>query len=155
MKKIFAIAFTLLMLVACKSTTGADAGSGSWLDGNRDSEMGDQTNAVNVVYFAFDKSMMDHTAKDKIKQQADMWKASQNKPTLLIEGYCDKMGDAEYNIALGDRRAFATKKELEKNGVPSDKLETISYGKERPAVTGDDAHSLALNRRTVTIAVKN
>ena len=127
MKKIFAIAFTLLMLVACKSTTSPDTGSGSWLDGNR----------------------------DKIKQQAEMWKASSNKPTLLIEGYCDKMGDAEYNIALGDRRAFATKKELEKFGVPSDKLETISYGKERPAVMGDTPHDLALNRRTVTIAVKN
>lgn len=146
MKKLFAIAFTLLMLAACKSSTG---GSGSWLDGDRSSAMGDQTNAVNVVYFDFDKSVLSDEDKDKIAKQAEMWKASK-KPMLIVEGHCDKVGNAEYNLALGNRRAYEAKKELVKNGVPADKIETISYGKERPAVMDNDS----LNRRAVTIGEK-
>ena len=150
MKKIFAIAFTLLALVACKS--GTQAGSnGSWLDGDRSSTQGDQTHAVNVVFFAFDSSALDAAAKTKLHQQADMWHASKNKPMLVIEGHTDIIGDGEYNIALGNRRAHAAKKELEKHGVPADKIETISYGKERPAVMDNDA----LNRRAITLAVKH
>ena len=149
MKKIFAIACTLLLLAACKSS--APAGAGSWLDGDRSSTMGDQTAAVNVVYFAFDSSAIDDAAKAKLQQQAEMWAASSRKPMLVIEGHCDKIGDSDYNLALGERRAFAAKKELEKFGVPADKIETISYGKERPAVMDNDA----LNRRSITIATKN
>lgn len=155
MKKIIIIAFSLLMLAACKSTTPDRMESGSWLDGNRDSTMGDQMNAANVVYFSFDRSMLTDTDMAKIQQQAEMWKSSAAKPMLIVEGHCDKMGDAEYNIALGERRAFSAKKELEKQGVPADKIETVSYGKERPAVIGDDQYSLSLNRRAVTIAIKD
>jgi peptidoglycan-associated lipoprotein len=147
MKKLFAIACTLLLLAACKST---DGGSGSWLGGDRSSTTGDQTNAVNVVYFAFDSSALDETAKGKLSQQAEMWKASNSKPMLVIEGHCDKVGDVDYNLALGERRAFAAKKELEKMGVSADKIETISYGKERPAVIDNDS----LNRRAITLATK-
>ena len=144
MKNIFAIAITLLMLVSCKSTSD----KGSWLNGDQSTTTGDQTNSVNVVYFAFDKSTLSDEDKEKVAIQADMWKASKHQPILVVEGHCDKAGNGEYNLALGNRRAYAAKKELEKNGVPSDKIETISYGKERPAVIDDDA----LNRRAITIA---
>lgn len=154
MKKLFAIAFTLVMLAACKSHVPANS-AGSWLDGDRSSTTGDQTGAVNVVYFDFDKSGLDTEAKEKLHKQAEMWKASKNQPVLVIEGHCDERGTVEYNLALGARRAEAAKKELEKLGIPSNKLETISYGKERPAVTGNDEYSWGLNRRAVTIAVKN
>lgn len=156
MKKLFAIAFTLLMLAACKSGThNGAAAAGSWLDGDRSSTMGDQTNAVNVVFFEFDSSKVDEEGKMKLKQQAEMWKTSKHKPTLIIEGHCDGRGSVDYNLGLGERRAYAAKKELEMLGVPADKLETISYGKERPAVMGNDEASWSLNRRAVTIAVKN
>ena len=144
MKNIFAIAITLLMLVSCQSTSN----KGSWLNGDQSTTIGDQTNSVNVVYFAFDKSTLSDEDQEKIAIQADMWKASEHKPTLIVEGHCDKAGNGEYNLALGNRRAYAAKKELEKNGIPSDRIETISYGKERPAVIDDDA----LNRRAITIA---
>lgn len=146
MKKLFAIAFTLVMLSACKSGMG---GSGDWLNGDRSSTMGDQRNAVNVVYFDFDKSSLHDEDKDKIAKQAEMWKAS-SKPMLIVEGHCDKVGNAEYNLALGNRRAHEAKRELVKHGVPADKIETISYGSERPAVMDDDS----LNRRAVTIGEK-
>ena len=154
MKKLFAIAFTLLMLAACKSGVNASA-AGSWLDGDRSSTTGDQTNAVNVVFFQLDKSSIDAKAKEKLEAQAEMWKASKTKPVLVVEGHCDERGTVEYNLALGERRAHAAKKELEKLGVPADKIETISYGKERPAVMGGDEAAWSLNRRAVTIAVKN
>ena len=154
MKKLFAIAFTLLALVACKSTKHATA-PGSWLDGDRSSAVGDQTNAVNVVFFALDSSAINAEAKDKLQTQVEMWTASKNKPVLVVEGHCDERGTVEYNLALGERRAHAAKKELEKLGIPADKIETISYGKERPAVMGSDEHSWSLNRRAVTIAVKH
>jgi peptidoglycan-associated lipoprotein len=154
MKKLFAIAFTLLMLAACKSGTQSTA-AGSWLDGDRSSTTGDQTNAVNVVFFELNSSSLDAKAKEKLQKQAEMWNASKNKPMLVVEGHCDERGTVDYNLALGERRAHMAKKELEKLGIPADKIETISYGKERPAVMGNDEKSWELNRRAVTIAVKN
>lgn len=155
-KKLFAIALTLVSLTACKSSlNSSSAMDGSWLDGSMASTTGDQTNAVNVVYFAFDSSAVDAKANMKLKQQADMWAATANKPVLVVQGNCDERGTIDYNLGLGERRAYAAKKELVKHGVPADKIETISYGKERPAVTGNDEASWALNRRSVTIAVKN
>ncbi len=154
MKKIFAVAFALFMLAACKSGTHT-AGVGSWLDGDRSSTTGDQKNAVNVVFFEYDSMKIDAEAKSKLQKQAEMWAASDRKPTLVVEGHCDERGTVEYNLALGAKRAHAAKKELEKFGVPADKIETISYGKERPAVMGNDEAAWALNRRAVTIAVKN
>jgi len=153
MKKLFAIAFTLLMLAACKS--GTHTAAGSWLDGDRSSATGDQTNAVNVVFFDLDSSSLDAKAKEKLKKQADMWTASTKKSVLVVEGHCDERGTVDYNLALGERRAHAAKKELEKMGIPANKIETISYGKERPAVMGNDEAAWELNRRAVTIAVKN
>ncbi len=155
MKKLFAIAFTLLMLAACKSGTHSSTPAGSWLDGDRYSATGDQTTAVNVVFFDLDRSTLDAEAKEKIKKQAEMWTASTKKPVLVVEGHCDERGTVDYNLALGERRAHAAKKELEKMGIPANKIETISYGKERPAVMGNDEAAWELNRRSVTIAVKN
>ena len=154
-KKLFVIALTLGMLSACKSNTQGFMDGGSWLDGNMSSTMGDQTNALYVVYFPYDSSSVGEKGSEKLKEQAEMWIASSNRAVLVVQGYCDERGTIDYNLALGERRAYAVKKELIKLGVPSDKIETISYGKERPAVMGDDASTWALNRRSVTIAVKN
>jgi peptidoglycan-associated lipoprotein len=150
MKKLLAIMCTLLFLSACQSSMDDSAG-GSWLDGDRSSTVGDQTDSVNVVYFMFDSSALSDGAKAKLREQAEEWKSCTNQPVLVVEGHCDKVGDSDYNLALGERRAYAAKRELEKHGIPSNMIETISYGKERPAVMDDDA----LNRRSVTIAIKN
>lgn len=154
LKKLFAIALTLVIITACKSST-KESMTGSWLDGDMSSTSGDQRNAVNVVYFNYDSSSIDETAKGKLEEQAKMWSASSNKPVLVVQGHCDERGTVDYNLALGERRAYAAKKELIKFGVPAEKIETISYGKERPAVMGNDESAWSLNRRAVTIAVKN
>ena len=67
--------------------------------------------------------------------------------TITIEGHCDERGSAEYNLALGDRRATAAKDFLTQLGVPADKLKTISYGKERPQCTDHDESCWQKNRR--------
>jgi len=67
--------------------------------------------------------------------------------TVQIEGHCDERGSAEYNLALGDRRATATKNALVTLGIPADKLKTISYGKERPLCTDATEDCYARNRR--------
>jgi peptidoglycan-associated lipoprotein len=70
---------------------------------------------------------------------------------VTIEGHCDERGTREYNLALGDRRATAFKNYLVTLGVDARRVNTISYGKERPAVMGSNPSAWAQNRRGVTI----
>ena len=87
------------------------------------------------IFFDFDKANL----KDDQKQalQADL-AALQTDPKLklLIEGHCDERGTAEYNLALGERRAKAVKDALQAAGISADRISIISYGKERPFVLG-------------------
>ena len=70
---------------------------------------------------------------------------------MTVEGHCDDRGTREYNLALGERRATAVKNALVALGVPANRIKTISYGKERPAVVGDNEAAWAQNRRGVTV----
>jgi peptidoglycan-associated lipoprotein len=66
---------------------------------------------------------------------------------LRIEGHCDQRGSTEYNLALGQRRAEAVRAYLVNLGIDGGRLSTISYGKERPLVEGDDEQAFQKNRR--------
>ena len=70
-----------------------------------------------------------------------------------IEGHCDERGTREYNLALGERRANAAKTYLASLGVDATRLNTVSYGKERPVAMGSDEASWAKNRRAVTVTI--
>ena len=70
---------------------------------------------------------------------------------VVVQGYCDERGTREYNLALGERRANAVKAYLVAHGVDSSRISTISYGKERPAVLGNNEAAWAQNRRAVTV----
>jgi peptidoglycan-associated lipoprotein len=70
---------------------------------------------------------------------------------VSIEGHCDERGTREYNLALGERRANAVKNYLVALGVDPNRVTTISYGKERPAVEGSNEYSWSQNRRGVLI----
>lgn len=108
---------------------------------------------VNVgdrVFFDFDKSDLRPDAIDQLNRQADFLK-SNGAITVVIEGHCDERGTREYNLALGDRRASSAAQYLESMGVAGGRVETISYGKERPAVLGSNEDAWAQNRRAVTI----
>jgi len=102
------------------------------------------------VFFATDSSEVDATAQAVLAKQAD-WLKSRPNLKITLEGHCDERGTREYNLALGERRANATKAYLVSLGVPTASITTISYGKERPAVDGHDESAWSQNRRAVTV----
>ena len=111
---------------------------------------------VNVgdrVFFDFDKSNVRPDAAEILNRQA-AWLNKFPNHLVVIEGHCDERGTREYNLALGDRRANAVREYLISVGVSTNRIETISYGKERPAVVGSTEAAWSQNRRGVTI-VKN
>ena len=107
---------------------------------------------VNVgdrVYFSYDSFDLDDDAKELLQHQA-AWLKQYNKTSVIIEGHCDERGTREYNLALGEKRAQAVKNYLNSLGIGSSSLNTISYGKERPAVIGSTDAAWGQNRRSVT-----
>lgn len=108
---------------------------------------------VNVgdrVFFDLDKSEITAKAAATLKKQA-AWLQKYQDRTTLVEGHCDERGTREYNLALGERRANAVREYLISLGVAPARIETISYGKERPAVLGSNESAWAQNRRGVTL----
>ena len=83
-------------------------------------------------------------------QDQAAWLKQHNKASVTIEGHCDERGTREYNLALGEKRAQAVKSYLNSLGVGGS-LNTISYGKERPAVVGSNDAAWSQNRRAVTM----
>lgn len=98
------------------------------------------------IYFDFDKSGLKPEAKANLTQKAD-WLQKNMAYSVNIEGHCDERGTSEYNLALGERRAYSAKKFIEALGVSQDRISTISYGEERPADPGHDEEAWAKNRR--------
>lgn len=99
-----------------------------------------------TIYFEFDRYDLKQESKDRLAQSADIIKQVP-KVRVLIEGHTDERGTAEYNLALGERRARAAYEYLLMLGVRAEQLEMISYGKERPAVDGHGEAAWARNRR--------
>ncbi len=108
-----------------------------------------QQAAGDMVFFGFDRYDLSAEARATLEAQA-RWMAQNPSVDLIIEGHCDERGTREYNLALGERRATAAKNYLVALGVSSGRLETVSYGKERPMVLGNDAEAWAKNRRALS-----
>ncbi len=98
------------------------------------------------VYFDFDKSDLRPEAQEQLAKNADWLKANSDYKAT-IEGHCDERGTNEYNLALGERRANAAKDYLVSLGVAADRLETISYGEERPVCKESTESCWQRNRR--------
>ena len=108
---------------------------------------------VNVgdrVFFGYDSSDLDSDALELLQDQV-AWLKQNSDVSVTIEGHCDERGTREYNLALGEKRAQAVKNYLIGLGISPDRVSTISYGKERPAVVGSNDGAWAQNRRSVTI----
>ena len=103
-----------------------------------------------TVHFAFDSSVIRAGEKSKIAAVAEHLKANPND-AVEIQGHCDERGTEEYNRALGERRALAVREELIRLGIEPGRLDTISYGKDRPEDPGHDESAWAKNRRGVFI----
>ncbi|KPP84914.1 MAG: peptidoglycan-associated lipoprotein Pal [Rhodobacteraceae bacterium HLUCCA08] len=104
----------------------------------------------NRVLFAVDQSTLTDEAMQVLDGQAQ-WLQTNADYIAVIEGHADEQGTREYNIALGERRANAVRQYLVSQGVPAGRLQTVSYGKERPIATCSNESCYAQNRRAVTI----
>ena len=98
------------------------------------------------VYFDFDKSELKPEYRDVVQQQAVFLKAHKND-VVTVEGNADERGSAEYNLALGDRRANAARKNLEQLGVLATQIKTVSFGEEKPRLTCHEEKCWKENRR--------
>ena len=162
--------FLVLFVAACatKPKDSADSsGSGSSSSGSDVASEGTITETtgsgivsgsqedliVNVgdrVFFGYDSSDLDSDALELLQDQV-AWLKQNSDVSVTIEGHCDERGTREYNLALGEKRAQAVKNYLIGLGINPDRVSTISYGKERPAVVGSNDGAWAQNRRSVTL----
>ncbi len=100
---------------------------------------------VETVHFEFDSSALTASARRVLSENAECLRQMGGRVTL--EGHCDERGTQEYNLALGERRANSVRRYLIDLGIPSDRLRTVSYGKERPVDPRSNEDAWARNRR--------
>jgi peptidoglycan-associated lipoprotein len=98
------------------------------------------------VFFALDSSEIDAAGRTALTENANLLKKNAAW-VLTVEGHCDERGTAEYNLALGERRAIAARAYLVSLGIPAERLRTVSYGKEFPFDPGHDEDAWSKNRR--------
>ena len=110
--------------------------------GTRFQETGD----LQTVYFEFDKYSLTQSAREALESNA-MWMKEHPNVLVQIEGHCDERGTDEYNMVLGENRAFSVKKYLISLGINAERLYTISYGESMPVVPGSGEEAWAKNRR--------
>jgi peptidoglycan-associated lipoprotein len=146
----------LLLLAACSSSqpenAGGPASMGAMGPGAGYAPGSQQDLAATAgdrVFFMFDRSDISPEGQQILQRQAD-WLRRYPNVGVTIEGHCDERGTREYNLALGERRAQAVKNVLVALGIPASRLQTISYGKERPIVAGSDEQAYAQNRVAIT-----
>jgi peptidoglycan-associated lipoprotein len=108
-------------------------------------ENADQFKA-NTVHFAYDSSVVQTLDKLKVAAVADYLKGN-STAAVKIEGHCDERGTEEYNRSLGERRALAVRETLVALGIDPNRVDTISYGEDRPADPGHDESAWKQNRR--------
>ncbi len=108
-----------------------------------------QVNVGDRVFFTVDSSALTPEAQQILTRQSE-WLKRYGQYNFIIEGHADERGTREYNLALGARRAAATRDYLIAQGVQPGRMRTISYGKERPVAVCDDISCWSQNRRAVT-----
>jgi peptidoglycan-associated lipoprotein len=153
-RKMIGLAAAVLLLAACSSTppppaaggVGPVGAGGSYAPG---SQQDLAATAGDRVFFAYDQSDISGEGQQILQRQAQ-WLQHYPRVSITIEGHCDERGTREYNLALGERRASAVKNVLVALGIPATRIQTISYGKERPIVVGSDENGYAQNRVGIT-----
>ncbi len=131
---------------------GGMGGAGS--GGTRLGEGGQIVDAqLTAVQFAFDSALVDETERSKAEAAASYLKA--NAGTFVtLEGHCDEQGSAEYNMSLGERRAQAVRAYLMNLGIDSTRIQTKSFGFEKPKDPGHDETAWSVNRRVEFVVMK-
>ena len=171
--KAFGVALSAVLISACSSTGGVEEGESTTTATEQQVEES-QTNAVDtagvdgqaleaeaneaeakaqaalreitVFYFDFDQSSIKSDSKAALMAHAS-YLAANPSARVVLEGHADERGTVEYNLALGERRGVAVRRFLMANGASASQLEVVSFGEERPAMTGNNDASWAKNRR--------
>ena len=148
----------LLMLAACSNSSNPFGGnSNDTFFGNN---MGDVSNPTSPAYFqqaigdrvffAIDQSSLSSEGMDLLNSQAT-WLMTNGDYEIIVEGHADEQGTRDYNVALGARRANSVKEYLNSLGVAASRIQTVSYGKERPIEICSTESCYSVNRRAVTV----
>lgn len=164
MKLRFLSIFAAVTLVAaCESApqdTGAKAGAGQATPPAAakpgivpGSEQDFIANVGDRVFFDFDKYSLRADAKATLDKQV-AWLKKYPTYAVTVEGHADERGTREYNLALAERRANSVKEYVVAQGLPANRVKTISYGKERPVALGSNEAAWSQNRRGVTVLSK-
>lgn len=161
------IAASVLALAACgkkapkelpppPADTSAQTGTGTTTPaGPVKGSQEDFVASVSSDRIFFDTDQYDVDAQDQQTLQSQAaWLQQNPNVRVTIEGHADERGTRDYNIALGERRANAAKNYLASLGIDPSRINTVSYGKERPAALGSDEAAWAQNRRAVTVTVQ-
>ena len=106
-----------------------------------------------VIYFPYDSNKLVESEMKKIEKVAE-YLNKYSSLLLIVEGHCDQRGTEEYNRSLGERRANMIRESLVNAGVNADRIRTVSYGKDRPAVDGNDESAWGKNRRGELLPAK-
>jgi peptidoglycan-associated lipoprotein len=153
--RMIGLAAAMLLLAACSSAPPPGSGGpiSSGVGNSSSFAPGSQqdlaASAGDRVFFAYDQSDISSEGQQILQRQAE-WLKRYARVSITIEGHCDERGTREYNLALGERRASAVKNVLVALGIPAARIQTISYGKERPIVVGSDEAGYAQNRVGIT-----
>ena len=160
--KVLSMFAAVLLLAACETASDQSAGTAG-TGGAAGAGAAGQTRAMSAqerlvsqvgdrVFFDFDKSDLKPEARRTIERWAAFLKESGNANlSVTIEGHCDERGTREYNIGLGERRSASAKNFLVSLGIDARRVQTVSYGKERPAVLGSNEAAWSQNRRSVMV----
>ena len=161
--RLAAVAVLVTLVAACSGNKNKSGGAGEGAEGAgtgtdgatsvgtgsdgglSPEEMAARTGLQYVFYFDFDQSQLSPETRAALDAQAAALRNQSG--TVRLEGHCDERGTPEYNLALGERRAKAIANYLILQGIDRNRIETVSYGEERPAATGQDEDSYQRNRR--------
>ena len=105
------------------------------------------------IYYAYDSAQVSAEERAKLEEVATYLRRNPGV-NLIVEGHCDERGSREYNLSLGERRALAARAYLVGLGVDADRIQTRSFGSERPAAFGHDESAWRLNRRAEFVIVQ-
>ncbi|MFK4825274.1 peptidoglycan-associated lipoprotein Pal [Paenochrobactrum sp. BZR 588] len=145
--------FMTLAVAGCASKKNLPNNAGDLGLGGVATPGSQQDFTVNVgdrIFYDLDSSVIRADAQQTLTKQAQ-WLARYPQYSITVEGHSDERGTREYNLALGQRRAAAARDFLASRGVATNRMRTISYGKERPVAACDDISCWSQNRRAVTV----
>ena len=158
-QRIFAVVAVTFLLAACETASqvsGDSASTSASSTASSSAASAEKTSAEklaqvgNTVNFDFDSAELTVSARSTLNRQSAFLSVNPDL-MIVIEGHADERGTREYNLALGERRATAVRDYLVAKGINAARVRTVSYGKERPAVSGSDEAAWAKNRRATTV----